>query len=453
MRNKQIFSMTVIGAILLIHSASALTVSYPSSKSPLFNPERGLYVFGPLEDTTDFDSIRAKGYSICYSSIILDQFVSKKISAKKLNEIDSALHRVRKAGLKTIVRIIYDNTGGGQDASLTWMQTHLQQLQPILAEHADVIAWFQAGLIGAWGEWHASSNNHHLNPQPVWDLIKTYFPPNRFIAVRTPAFVNTLEGLDANPLGEGDAFGSSSRAWIAHHNDCWLASETDYGTYASDSNEREKQKSQVAHHSKYTPWGGETCNPSVYSNCEVAIAEAERFHATYLNASYHPDVNAEFTKGSCWQNDIVNKLGYRFELIKGQFPDKMMKGDDFSFTLSLKNVGWAPVYNERPVFLRIVNGNDVVAEYRLTVDADPRRWLPERGTITLSQKLRAPDTIDHSNVRFALWLPDSEPANRAKIDYSIRFANPEVWDASKGHNLLTSPIPVDTRVHKEPESF
>ncbi|MHC5121753.1 MAG: DUF4832 domain-containing protein [Planctomycetota bacterium] len=257
-----------------------------------------------------------------------------------------------------------DNTGGGQDASLTWMQTHLQQLQPILAEHADVIAWFQAGLIGAWGEWHASSNNHHLNPQPVWDLIKTYFPPNRFIAVRTPAFVNTLEGLDANPLGEGDAFGSSSRAWIAHHNDCWLASETDYGTYASDSNEREKQKSQVAHHSKYTPWGGETCNPSVYSNCEVAIAEAERFHATYLNASYHPDVNAEFTKGSCWQNDIVNKLGYRFELIKGQFPDKMMKGDDFSFTLSLKNVGWAPVYNERPVFLRIVNGNDVVAEYR-----------------------------------------------------------------------------------------
>ncbi|MHC5100510.1 MAG: hypothetical protein ACYSOG_01605, partial [Planctomycetota bacterium] len=65
MRNKQIFSMTVIGAMMLIHSASALTVSHPSSKSPLFNPERGLYVFGPLEDTTDFDSIRAKGYSIC----------------------------------------------------------------------------------------------------------------------------------------------------------------------------------------------------------------------------------------------------------------------------------------------------------------------------------------------------------------------------------------------------
>ncbi len=417
-------------------------LNYTSTDDVLFNPERGLYVFGPMVDTTNYDYIRSQGYSICYASIILEDYVSSNIAQSKLDEIDRAFGRIRAAGMKAFVRIVYDNTGAGQDATITWMETHLQQLQPVLLSNSDVIAWFQAGMIGAWGEWHSSTNNHHLNPLPVWNLIKQYFPPDKFVAIRTPTFVNTLEGLDANPLTDQDAFNGTGRARIAHHNDCWLANALDYGTYPADPAAMEAQKAQIENQSKYTPWGGETCAVSAYANCTVAVAEAARFHATYMNDNYHPDVIAGMTADGCWQSQFKNKLGYRFELISSQFPDKVFKGKEFSVTINLKNVGWAPLYNERPVFLRMLKGSTIIKEYRLTSNADPRRWLPENGTITISEVLRAPETIDFQYVKFAIWLPDNDTDLRARSDYSVHFANSGVWDSSKGHNILTGLIPV-----------
>jgi pimeloyl-ACP methyl ester carboxylesterase len=37
--------------------------------------------------------------------------------------------------------------------------SHLDQLQPILTDNYDVIAFVQAGFIGSWGEWYYTTNN------------------------------------------------------------------------------------------------------------------------------------------------------------------------------------------------------------------------------------------------------------------------------------------------------
>jgi hypothetical protein len=319
------------------------------------------------------------------------------------------------------------------------METHLQQLQPILNAYVDVIAFFQAGMIGAWGEWHSSTSglDNPAGRAAVWSLLRTYLPACRFIQVRTPDFVYELEGAGL-PLDDGTAFACDGPSLIGHHNDCWLASETDYGTYSSNASTRETQKSRIENDSRYVPWGGETCGQSAYSNCTVALAEAARFHATYLNRDYHSGVIGELSP--CW-DEISNSLGYRFELVSSSFPTSVQPGESFSISISLQNVGWAPVYNERPVFLSMLSGSTSIMDYEL-VDADPRFWNPEAGIVTITGTLTAPAAISAETIGFAFWLPDENESLRLVPEYSIRFANTGVWDESAGHNVLIEGVPV-----------
>jgi Domain of unknown function (DUF4832)/Domain of unknown function (DUF4874) len=411
---------------------------YSSDSSFFLNPERGLYGYGPMVDSTNFNSLRASGVTVCYAHITLDDYRTSNISTTRLNEITNAFSRMRSAGIKGIIRINY-NEDGGADTSLVWMETHLQQLQPVLNANADVIAFFQAGMIGAWGEWHSSTSGL-ANPagrSAVWSLLRTYLPACRFIQVRTPDYVYELEGAGL-PLADGTAFACDGPSLIGHHNDCWLASSTDYGTYSSDAVTREQQKSRIENDTRYVPWGGETCSQSAYSNCTVALAEAARFHATYLNKNYNLDVIGELAP--CW-DEIKNSLGYRFELISSSFPTLVQVGGQFSFSISLRNVGWAPVYNERPVYLSMYSGSTVVMDYELTGE-DPRLWNPEEGIITLTGTLTAPAVIMEETVGFALWLPDEASGLRTIPEYSIRFANTGVWDDLAGHNILIENVPV-----------
>ena len=46
--------------------------------------------------------------------------------------------------------------------------------------------------------------------------------------------------------------------------------------------------------------GGETCALSERAHCEVALDELSRFHWTFLNGDYHPDVIGRFQSEGCW---------------------------------------------------------------------------------------------------------------------------------------------------------
>ena len=44
--------------------------------------------------------------------------------------------------------------------------------------------------------------------------------------------------------------------------------------------------------------------------------------------------------------------------------------------------------------------------------------------------------------RLSLWLPDKATNLRTDSRYSIRFANQNTWDATKGYNVLAATIQV-----------
>ena len=102
-------------------AAHAGTVSFTSHSNPVLNPERGLYGHGPLNSTTNFDAIRAGGCTLAYAPIDLSAYRKKNITSTYLNTINSAFGRMRSAGVKGIVRIVY-NTDGTKDTTLAWVQ-------------------------------------------------------------------------------------------------------------------------------------------------------------------------------------------------------------------------------------------------------------------------------------------------------------------------------------------
>jgi hypothetical protein len=432
--------------------ARAATYTYTASTNLILNPERGLYLHaGPLEDGTNYDTIRDQGSTLCYSNIKLDDFRSASISASYLQEIGDAFSRMRAAGIKCVLRITYNSSLTGADTTLAWMETHLQQLQPVLAGNSDVIAFVQAGMIGAWGEWHSSSSGLDTpeGREAVYGLLCTYMPAGKFIQIRTPGYVNELVGLDTDPIDDSTAFSGTPRARIAHHNDAWVSSITDMGTYPAPYGAREALKEQIESHTKYAPWGGESAQLYDGFDHVFALAEAERFHATYLNATYNPDVINAFIAAGAW-DEFKEKLGYRIELTSAVLPDALVAGSGFSFEIRLQNSGWAPFYNPRPVILRILSGSVILQEIELS--ADPRFWRPESGEIIISNTAHAASTTAPEHLGFALWMPDPSPGLQARPAYSVRFANDTVWDSDRGHNVLKQPAsePVDPPAPEEP---
>lgn len=442
-----LFRLGLALILLGAYGAHAGTLTFPLDPTgPAFNPERGVYAQATMDASTNFNSLRSQGYALALGIIELEAWRTVPISVAGLNDITTAFNRLRTAGMKAIIRIRYSSDQNGLDATLAQMEAHLQQLQPILNANIDVIVYFQAGMIGAWGEWHTSSNglDTPAGRQAVWDLLTTYLPATKAIQVRTPGYVNELENLSGLPLASAEAFNGTPRARIAHHNDCFISSDIDWGTYPTTGPIQDALKTQIGNDTRYVPWTGETCSQDAdNANCTRGLNELAQFHATSLSGQYHPQVINDLTTEGCWTT-IRLKLGHRIQITSATLPDSFVAGQPFTYALKLRNAGWAPFYNPRPVILRLLTpAGGVIQDYALSgANTDPRFWLPENGDFLLTGTLTAPSSFSVTQAGLALWLPDNAVALRSDPDFSVRLANTGLWSASAGHNLLVNNLPV-----------
>ena len=76
------------------------------------------------------------------------------------------------------------------------------------------------------------------------------------IQVRTPLIKRTLIERTSS-VTESESFKNTAVSRIGHHNDCFLASDTDYGTYSSS--DRTDEYTYLQDETKYVAMGGETC--------------------------------------------------------------------------------------------------------------------------------------------------------------------------------------------------
>jgi hypothetical protein len=336
----------------------------------------------------------------------------------------------RDAGVKVVVRFAYNfgpYPNSEPDAPLSVVLGHIQQLAPILAANEDVIAVVQAGFIGAWGEWHTSTNNLLPDKQQILEALLDVIPVTRMTQVRYPPYKSEMYG---GPLDAGTAWTGTYGARTGHHNDCFLASDDDFGTYPIG--EIETWKAFVEEETKYTPMGGETCNPNPpRTDCPTALEELERLHFSFLNLQDHPDVIQAWIDQGCFP-EIERRLGYRLELAEAWLPDTVRPGGHFDFSMSLSNVGWAGMYNPRAALL-VLEGPGGLFE---TVAVDDVRGWAAGEAFTVSGRLDMPAMLDEGTYHLGVWMPDASPSIRGRSEYAVRFANDGTWVQASGLNAL-----------------
>jgi hypothetical protein len=396
----------------------------------LLNPERGFHRNIDLVSGRDFHWVREGGHTLARTYVRLDDYRTRDLSPELLESISAGLDAARDAGIKVILRFSYNFGIGEPDASKSQILVHIAQLAPLFAEHEDVIAVMHAGFIGAWGEWHSSTNgllDCTRDKYDILDAILAALPASRMVQVRYPR--HKQEGF-GGPLPYSEAWSGSYASRIGHHNDCFLASDTDWGTYPDGT--ADMWRGYLAADTLYVPMGGETCNPNPpRSSCSTALAEMELLHYSYMNLDYHPDVVSAWSTEGC-REEMERRLGYRLAVTEATLPERARPGGVVPISFRIENQGWAGPFNPRSLW--VVLQGPVRQEVELTA-VDPRSWRAG-GAFEVSARLQLPFDLPLGTYWIGLWFPDSSPRLRDDPRFAIRLANEDVWDPETGINAL-----------------
>jgi hypothetical protein len=402
--------------------------TYTYSDAVILNPERGFFTPYELPGSAGFSPVRATGNTLVHLNIRLDDWRESDIPQDALDGLQTNFDDIRDAGVKAIVRFAYNQgpyPDSEPDASKAQILRHIKQLTPLFQRNEDVIAWLEAGFIGAWGEWHTSTNGLD-NLADKRDILNAIIAaiPGRFVQVRYPA--NIIE-MYPNPE-------DAAKAGVAHHNDCFLSSNTDVGTYERNGvNTFESDQTYLAELTRFTPMSGETCAPNPpRSECASALQEMALLHFSAINEAYHKGILRSWEEGGC-MDEITNRMGYRFFMTAADFNEQARPGGVLNLTVYLNNIGFASIINEHPLYV-VLAGTDGSLSYRIKLDIDPRHWEP--GRTLLTAKFHIPSNAKEGQYRLALWLPDGYESLRDDPRYAIRIASAGVWDEVTGQNIL-----------------
>lgn len=473
------------------------TISYTKSTEDFPNPERGFYFASSgkpgqlkedelvklrtLNSIKSYNANYATYITLVYKGYLLTDFREKPISKEFLNLLQADFDATRKAGLKMILRFSYiDKSHKGDcpdgnicppygDATKEIVLKHIEQLKPLLQKNGDVIAVVQQGFIGIWGENHytdyfgdASKNAVGFIPDNSWldrnQMLKALLdatPKNRMVQTRTPQFkqrfIDGAHALVSTPATkENNSFNQSDGARIAFHNDCFLASEDDYGTFTDNGNSISKKvdankilRNYFEEESKYVAVGGETCDDtfSPQNDCAplgYAQKEMAAMHYSFLNVSYNNLVNNDWETQGCMM-EIKQRLGYRFVLEKAILPVHQKLSDSLKINIQINNKGFASPYNPRKT--NVILRNTITKQiYSIALKANVQKWFS--GENLVQENISLPKQIKTGNYEVLLNLPDEAESLKNRPEYSIRFANNHVWEQQTGYNSLNHTITI-----------
>lgn len=425
-----------------------VTVTYKPSDENFPNPERGFYVAHEVHDANgrgisdaSVRSARVQGRTLFLLEFHLTDYVATDIDEAYLQTIRANFESLRKGGVKCILRFCYSNSDAASakpwDATPELVHKHIDQLTPLIREYYDVIMVVQAGFIGSWGEWYYTDNfKNNADRKALVDKLLEVVPESRQIELRTPAYKMSLYGYSlADTLTRAEAHQNTPKARLAGHNDCYLSSSNDVGTFRNQND-----RNYWAAETQYTIMGGESCDPTYkFCGCDNALKDLAIQHFTYLNSGYHKDILKRWQNEGCME-EIKRRLGYRYVLDEAVFSGEPKAGKDFDIELSLHNEGFSPVQNPRDAELVLADASGKVLK-TWALESDPRYWKPEE-KVTIKQTVTLPAGVS-GNVTLYLNLPDPCENLHDNPLFSIRLANKDandndVWEESTGYNRLYS---------------
>ena len=469
MKTKLTFLLACLCTFVL--TVNAVVVSYTPDNTTVFkNPERGFTeeLNGKVTESSPYrvkNHISSNwGKKDCMTMPVVlynfGNFKDKDLPDKILSGFDEDMQTLRDMGLKCVLRFAYtERESDKKDAKPEWVKRHLEQLKPHLAANADVIYVLEAGFVGVWGEWYYSENygneTQHVtaNRRKVIEYLFENAPADRFILFRYPMIQQEYLN-DKQPLTEAEGFSGSQKARMGCHNDAFLHNWGNMGTYASDDKSDDPEMRQyVATQTLYVPNGGETniddddnLAKKMYTK---APSEMATYHWSFCGSTYAEPVTSRWRSSGLF--DTLNVyMGYRYNLHSAQFSDQAAPGGKANVVITIRNVGYAPLYNERPVYLVLKGAGNLSSLYTIPLQADPRRWLPNGAWSLIREQVDIPQHVLEGTYHLYLWMPDKYESIQNDPRYAVRCANQNVWNENTGYNDLGAEITITSSASKDP---
>ena len=354
--------------------------------------------------------------------------------------MDAFFDALTEAGLKSLLRFAYarDMLDPKTDITQGWMLRHMNQLTAFLQKHQDRIHVFQAGFVGAWGEWHSFFYPLDL-PLLIDNIVTNMLPQNMYLQVRRPIFKDMIPN-------EHPRFRE-----IGHHNDaCFGKSLLGKNQGTGDIDADTPQWLQIKNEAAFTPQDGELYwsfwnrDTGKYTDGYDMIEQLSEHRFTslsvlhgYADTDCAPDCTMERWKrqplteewlqkhhvlyqpswfynadGSPVQRNVFefvrDYLGYRIELQSLELHrwDKSLAVD-----LSLVNYGFSAAFHMESGFALMDENDTVVSE---VAAGDPKLWYnrPIDYDTAVSLQHRFTASLDIPNVsgkyRLAFYLRNSQ---------------------------------------------
>ena len=237
--------LIVYSCIFISFSATAQQIKFVEIAEPFASPERGFWRFVDDDFAKVSDenlaALYEEGLTLGFGIVQLEKYRGTELPPEFIAQLQTRFDATRKAGIKIILRFAYNYPSSSteyenaKDAPLAIVLRHIGQLAPLLSANSDVIAVMQAGFIGAWGEGHTSSNqlDSDANKALIRDALLAAVPADIPLQWRYPA--DLIAWQKAGTIGR-----------FGFHNDCFLSSPTDVGTYAEEKGLRSKQRDAMA---------------------------------------------------------------------------------------------------------------------------------------------------------------------------------------------------------------
>lgn len=484
-----------------------ISVDDVNGENGLYNPGRGFRLETAVDVLHEKDTptkellelsekYAADSVSLAQSYFYLTYLIGEKLSEENFRTMQAYFDELQKQGKKAVLRFAYERDFMGRAAAgPTGEQIleHLDQLKPFLEKNKDLILVVQAGMIGAWGEWHSSIQgleNSEETKTAVLEKLLSVVPAERNVQVRLPEFKNLLK--DKPELYKRLSFHDD---FIVIRPDRWDA----------DMHEGTPKFDQIVAESPYLvvdgelPWGfwsvgADPDSPSAgwiidglqtarrlflqhYTSLSVIHNYKEQHPNHRFDENNPPEYSMIVWKKSMITEDslrqhrmpvsdgyfqrkdgtkvkrnmfdyIRDHLGYRIELQSLQLPEKLEAGKENLLQLNLINRGFATVFGEHPVCFVLIDDQGTVTEFK--TDANPTDWQPFEPTDStctslvhpVELPLALPASMTPGTYKLGLWIPDGSQRLMYNPRYAIRCANGDTtwWistDGKYGVNVLT----------------
>ncbi len=435
--------------------------------------------------------------SLSQSYFYLTYLIGKELTEENFATMQLYFDELQRQGKKAVLRFAYEKDFVRREPigpTLDQALAHLDQLKPFLEKNKDLILVVQAGVIGAWGEWHSSVHgleNSEEAKKAVLEKLLSVVPAEKNVQVRVPEFKNLLK--DKPELYRRISFHDD---FIVIRPDRW----------DGDMHEGTPNFNQIVEESPYLvvdgelPWGfwsvgADPDSPSAgwiidgmqvarrlflqhYTSLSIIHNYKEQHANRRFDENNPPEYSMVVWKKTPLREDSLRKyhmpvsdsyfrkqdgtevernafdyirdhLGYRIELQELRLPQTLRSKEENRLNLTLINRGFATVFGEHPVCFVLIDGQGMVTELA-TTSANPVDWQPFQPGDSLCTPLvhqveasfRLPGSLEAGNYELGLWIPDASERLRYNPRYAIRCANGNTkWrvsaDKRYGVNILT----------------